>query len=111
MMSKEGLPIENCKLHDPRIGFFCARAWPYKSYSENALFLRKSSLLPGTDQTKQVCSNDDQGKVYQNCNFHDPGAEVLVLGRGHMNHVMKMHYSFLKIFFFTHKHRADKLSI
>ena len=30
------------------------------------------SLLPGIDQTNQVCSNDDQGRVYQNCKFHDP---------------------------------------
>ena len=28
-----------CKFHDPRDRGFCARAWPYKSYSENALFL------------------------------------------------------------------------
>ena len=29
----------------------CGRAWPYKSYCENALFLKKSSsLLPGMDQ-------------------------------------------------------------
>ena len=32
--------------------FSCARAWPYKSYSETALFLEQSSsLLPGIDQT------------------------------------------------------------
>ena len=49
-----------------------ARARPYKSHSENALFLLKSSsLLPGIDQTNQVCYNDDQGSVYQNCKFHD----------------------------------------
>ena len=28
--------------------------------------------LPGIDQTNQVYSNDDQGRVYQNCKFHDP---------------------------------------
>ena len=28
------------------------------------------NLLPGIDQTNQVCSNDDQGRVYQNCKFH-----------------------------------------
>ena len=30
------------------------------------------SLLPGIDQINQVCSNDDKGRVYQNCKFHDP---------------------------------------
>ena len=33
-------------------------------------FFEKSSQLPGIDQTSQVCSNDDQGRMYQNCNFH-----------------------------------------
>ena len=28
------------------------------------------SLLSGIDQTNQVCSNDDQGGVYQNSKFH-----------------------------------------
>ena len=37
------------------------------------VFLKKSSyLLPGIDQTNQVCSDEDQGRVYQNCKFHDP---------------------------------------
>ena len=36
-------------------------------------FINKNSsfLLPGIDQTNQVCNNDDQGRKYQNCNFHD----------------------------------------
>ena len=73
--------------------------WPYKLYSENALFfLKSSSLLPGIDQTNQVCGNDDQGKVYKNCRFKDPGAGVLVLGRGHISRIVKMHYFFKKSF-------------
>ena len=39
---------QNCKCY----GGSCANAWPYKSYSVNALFLQKSSsLLPDIDQT------------------------------------------------------------
>ena len=46
---------------------------PNKSYSENALFLEKSSSLPlGKDQTIRICSDDVQGRVYQNSKFHDP---------------------------------------
>ena len=30
---------QNCKFHDPQGKVSCAGAWPYKSYSENALFL------------------------------------------------------------------------
>ena len=26
----------------------------------------------GIDQTNQIYSNDDQGRVYLNCKFHDP---------------------------------------
>ena len=43
-------------------------------------------------------------------NFMTPGAGVLVLGRGHMSHIVKMHY-FFKIFFSTPRHRSDKLSM
>ena len=39
-------------------------------------FKNLSSLLPVIDQTNYVYSIDDQGRVYQNCKFHDP------LGRG-----------------------------
>ena len=36
-------------------------------------FFKKSSyLLGGMVQTNYVYSNDDQGRVYQNCKFHDP---------------------------------------
>ena len=68
----QGRVYQNCKFHYPRGRGSCARAWPYKSYSETALFLyQSSSLLPGIDQTNFcVYSNDDQGRVYQNCNFH-----------------------------------------
>ena len=45
----------------------------HMSYSRNALFLIKtSSLLMGIDQTNWVYSNDNEGRVYQNCKFHDP---------------------------------------
>ena len=37
------------------------------------------------------------------------GAGVLVLGRGHISHVAKMHYFFLKQFP-TPRHRSDKPS-
>ena len=72
MMTKEGsTKIE--KIHNLTGRGSCARAWPYMSYNESALFLEQSSSLhPGIDQTKQVCSNDDQGRVYQNYKFHDP---------------------------------------
>ena len=69
----QGRVYQYCKLHDPRGRGSCARAWSYRTNSETALYLQtSSSLLPGIDQTNQVCSNDDQGRVYQNYKFHDP---------------------------------------
>ena len=48
----QGRVYQNCKFHDPRGRGSCARVWPYKLYSENALFfLKSSSLLPGINQT------------------------------------------------------------
>ena len=66
---------QNCKFHDPQGRGYFATSWPYKSYSENVLYLWKaSSLLLSIDQTNLIYSNDidDQGRVYQNCKFHDP---------------------------------------
>ena len=39
-----------------------------------------------------------------------PGAGVLVLGCGHISHIVKMNY-FFKIFFSTTRHISDKLSL
>ena len=42
-------------------------------------------------------------------NFMTPGAGVLVLGRGHISHIVKI--ILFKIFFSTPRHKSDKLSI
>ena len=49
------------------------------------------SLFPGIDQTNYVYSNDDQGRVYQNCRFMTSRAGIPVPGHGHM---VKMQYFF-----------------
>ena len=55
MMTKKRV-YKNCNFHDPWSRGSCARVWPYKSYSENALFLKISSLLLciHVDQTNYV---------------------------------------------------------
>ena len=35
-------------------------------------FFQNLFLYPDIDQTNQVYITDDQGRVYQNCKFHDP---------------------------------------
>ena len=66
-----------------------------------AIFLQKySSLLIVIDQTNKVCSYDDQGRVYRNCKF-PLGAEILVLGRGHISHMVKLHFIFNNLLLYT----------
>ena len=43
-------------------------------------------------------------------NFMTPGAGVLMLGRGHISHIVKCIIS-LKIYFSTPRHRLSKLNI
>ena len=45
--------------------------------------------------------------------FMTPGAGVLVIVRGHISHIVKMHYPGIpiKIFFSTPRHKSDKLYI
>ena len=45
---------QNCKFHEPWGRGSCARAWLYKSYSENALFLLKSFSLLSQTLTRQT---------------------------------------------------------
>ena len=53
-------------------------------------FLKKSSLLPGIDQTNQhlvMMTKEGSNKIV---NFMTPGAGVLVLVRGHISHIVKI---------------------
>ena len=62
-------------------------------------FLKKTSfLLPGIDQTNQGCSNDDQEGSTKIINIMIPRTGVLLLGGGHISHILKMHYFFNKSF-------------
>ena len=46
-------------------------------------------------QTKYVVMMTTEGST-KIVNFMTPGAGVLVLGHGHINHIVKMHYFFKK---------------
>ena len=60
-------------------------------------------------QTKYVVMMTKEGST-KIVNFMTLGVGVLVLGRGHISHRVKMHY-FFKIFFSTPRHRSDKPSM
>ena len=72
----EGRVYQNCKFHDP--WGRGAEAWPYKSYTCTYIYWKCIISLniffstPRHRSYKPLCSTDDQGKVYQNCKFHDP---------------------------------------
>ena len=74
-------------------------------------FLKNLLLYSGAwfRQTKCIVIMTKEGST-KIVNFMTPGTGVLVLGRGHIGHIVKMYY-FSKIFFFTPRHRSDKLSL
>ena len=39
---------------------------------------------------------NNKGRVYQNYKYHDPWGRVLVLGRDHASHIVKLHNFFKK---------------
>ena len=73
------------------------------SYIENASFLLKNQLLYSQAQIKQskyiiMMIKKGFSKVV---NFMTPGAGVLVLGRGHISLIVKMHYFFKNLLFYS----------
>ena len=44
-------------------------------------------------------------------NFMTPGAGDLVLGRGHISHIVKFDYFFNNLLLYTPRHRSSKLSV
>ena len=46
-----------------------------------------------TTQILGHLSNDDRGRVCQNCKYHDlQGRDSYAIGRGHISHIVKMQY-------------------
>ena len=78
------------------------RAWPYKFNSENTLFLQNIHLysLVKIRQTKYMVIMTKEGST-KIVNFMTHGAGVLVLGCGHISHIVKMHYSFKHLLLYS----------
>ena len=70
MMTKKGSPNVNFMILE--VGVLMLRHGHISHKVKCIISLISSSQFPGIDQSNQVCSNDDQGRVYQNCKFHDP---------------------------------------
>ena len=68
-ITKVRFSSEEYQLYNSRQWF--TLSWTSRKWKCIYMFLKSSSLLPGIDQTNQVCSNDDQERVYQNPTFYD----------------------------------------
>ena len=62
-------------------------------------FFKSFSLLPGIDQTNWKLSKMIKEEFNKIVNFMTPGVGVLVLGRGHISHRVKMHYFFKNLLY------------
>ena len=68
----------------------------HRSHIVNMHFFFKNLLLYSQtliSQTKYVVMMTKEGST-KIVNFMTPRAGILVLGRGHISHIVKMHYSF-----------------
>ena len=86
--------------------FYNSRQWFTLSWTSRKwkciyMFLKSSSLLPGIDQTNQVCSNVTREGSTKIINFMTPRAGFLVLGFGHIRHIVKMHYFFKNLLLYS----------
>ena len=72
MMTREGSTKIVNSMNPGAGGFVLGRDHIRNIVKMHYFFTKPSSLLPGIDQTNQICNNDDQGRVNQNCKFHDP---------------------------------------
>ena len=88
MMTKEG-PSKTVNFMTPGAGVQMLGRGHISHIVKCIISLKSSSLLPGIDQTNQVCSNDDHGGSTKIVNFMTTGAGVLVLGRGHISHIVE----------------------
>ena len=86
----QGRVNPNCKFHDLLGRGSCARVWPNKSYSEIALLLYSHAQNRQTYYTVMM-TEEGSTKIV---NFVTPGTGVLVLGCGHISHMVKMHHFF-----------------
>ena len=73
----------------------CARVWPYKLYSENALlvFLEESSFFTPRHTSHKLSSKEGSTEIE---NFLNPGKRIIIIhvGRGHIVHLVKIHKFF-----------------
>ena len=86
---------QNWKFHELQGRGSCAKVCPYKSYSENTLFLLNLLLYSGAwfIQTMCIVIMTEEGST-KIVNFMTSGLGVLVLRCGHMSYMVKIHHFF-----------------
>ena len=100
MMTKEG-SIKIVNFMTPGAGVLVLGRGHISHIMKCIISLKTSFLLPGIDQkTKYLVMMTKEGSTYI-VNFMTPGAGVLALGRGHISHIMKMHYFFKNLLLYS----------
>ena len=89
MMTKEG-STQIVNFMTPGTGVRVLGLCHISNYSENVLSSTISIYSTLFTIVLMEYDNDNQGRVYPNCKFHDPwgspGAGILMLERGHIRH-------------------------
>ena len=80
----------------PRGGNFGVKSVKLMYFLKNLLLYSETWFK----QTKYVVTMTKEGST-KIVNFMTPGAGVLVLGRGHISHIMKMHYFFKNLLLYS----------
>ena len=77
---------------------YCAGAWPYKSYSENAFFISPPVYTWVWIRQIKYIVMMTKGSSIKIVNYMTPGTGVLVLGHGHIVKMQCFFSSFLLVY-------------
>ena len=100
MMTKEGC-TKIYTFHDPWIGVRVMRCGHISYIVKTHYFFFKTTFFSTLrHKTEGIVMMSKEGST-KIVNFMTPGTGVLVLGRGHISHILKMHYFFKNLLLFT----------
>ena len=97
MQHLQGKKTRNCKFHEPpppRGGNFGVKSAKLMYFLENLLLYSQAQI----GQTKCIIMMTKEGST-KIVTFMTPGEGVLVLGHGHISHIVKMHFSYKNLLY------------
>ena len=110
MMTKEGGSTKTINFMTPEEGVLVLRSGHISHIANmHNFFKNRQYFQTWIRQTNHIIMMTKKGST-KIVTFMIPGSGVLVLGRGHISHIVKIHIS-LEIVFSTPRHQSDKWSI